>query len=418
MDIPVASSRTRNPIARHPIVSVLASLVAIALCSAYVLEPAVPGVKHSELWISEAKSGRFTREVRGVGVLVPSEVRWIAAASAGRVERVLIKPGASVLSDTVIAELSNPELINELERARWDLDGAESNLLALEAQLQEQTLERELLVTQASIALETARLKQKTEQPLADQKIISALDFENTKLNTRLRETELNIRRQAQQRGEDVALAKLAAEQANVRRYKNMVQHFEEQMASLKITADITGVLQEISVDVGQRVEVGGNIARVAQPDSLLAELQVQENLVQDLRVGLPVTVDTRNGLVEGRIKRIDPRVRAGNVQIDVDLISALPNGARPDLSVTGTIIAEEIKDALYIDRPAGAAALTDARLFRLDSNGELATLSDVQFGKASVSSIQVLAGLQPGDAVIVSDTSEFNQHRAVRIVQ
>ncbi|MEM1143036.1 MAG: HlyD family efflux transporter periplasmic adaptor subunit [Pseudomonadota bacterium] len=418
MDIPVASSRTRNPIARHPIVSVLASLVAIALCSAYVLEPAMPGVKHSELWISEAKSGRFTREVRGVGVLVPSEVRWIAAASAGRVERVLIKPGASVLSDTVIAELSNPELINELERARWDLDGAESNLLALEAQLQEQTLERELLVTQASIALETARLKQKTEQPLADQKIISALDFENTKLNTRLRETELNIRRQAQQRGEDVALAKLAAEQANVRRYKNMVQHFEEQMASLKITADITGVLQEISVDVGQRVEVGGNIARVAQPDSLLAELQVQENLVQDLRVGLPVTVDTRNGLVEGRIKRIDPRVRAGNVQIDVDLISALPNGARPDLSVTGTIIAEEIKDALYIDRPAGAAALTDARLFRLDSNGELATLSDVQFGKASVSSIQVLAGLQPGDAVIVSDTSEFNQHRAVRIVQ
>ncbi|MEM8940549.1 MAG: HlyD family efflux transporter periplasmic adaptor subunit [Pseudomonadota bacterium] len=418
MDIPVASSRTRNPIARHPVVSVLASLVAIALCSAYVLEPAVPGVKHSELWISEAKSGRFTREVRGVGVLVPSEVRWIAAASAGRVERVLIKPGASVLSDTVIAELSNPELINELERARWDLDGAESNLLALEAQLQEQTLERELLVTQASIALETARLKQKTEQPLADQKIISALDFENTKLNTRLRETELNIRRQAQQRGEDVALAKLAAEQANVRRYKNMVQHFEEQMASLKITADITGVLQEISVDVGQRVEVGGNIARVAQPDSLLAELQVQENLVQDLRVGLPVTVDTRNGLVEGRIKRIDPRVRAGNVQIDVDLISALPNGARPDLSVTGTIIAEEIKDALYIDRPAGAAALTDARLFRLDSNGELATLSDVQFGKASVSSIQVLAGLQPGDAVIVSDTSEFNQHRAVRIVQ
>ncbi|MEM6604860.1 MAG: HlyD family efflux transporter periplasmic adaptor subunit [Pseudomonadota bacterium] len=418
MDIPVASSRTRNPIARHPVVSVLASLVAIALCSAYVLEPAVPGVKHSELWISEAKSGRFTREVRGVGVLVPSEVRWIAAASAGRVERVLIKPGASVLSDTVIAELSNPELINELERARWDLDGAESNLLALEAQLQEQTLERELLVTQASIALETARLKQKTEQPLADQKIISALDFENTKLNTRLRETELNIRRQAQQRGEDVALAKLAAEQANVRRYKNMVQHFEEQMASLKITADITGVLQEISVDVGQRVEVGGNIARVAQPDSLLAELQVQENLVQDLRVGLPVTVDTRNGLVEGRIKRIDPRVRAGNVQIDVDLISALPNGARPDLSVTGTIIAEEIKDALYIDRPAGAAALTDARLFRLDSNGELATLSDVQFGKASVSSIQVLAGLQPGDAVIVSDTSEFNQHSAVRIVQ
>lgn len=418
MDIPITRAKTRNPFSRHPVLAGLASLLMVAMCSAYVLEPALPRVNEDKLWISEVQRGPFTRKVRGVGVLVPSEVRWIAATTAGRVERILVKPGASVKPDTVIAELSNPELVNELERASWELDGAESNLLALEAELQEETLEHELRVTQAQIALETAQLKQNAERPLADQQVISALVFENTRLATRLRRSELEIREKAQERGIDVARAKLAAERANVRRYKNMVQHYEERLASLQIQAAIQGVLQEVSVDIGQRVEIGGNIARVAQPESLLAELQVQENLVQDLQTGLPATIDTRNGLVQGIVKRIDPRVLNGNVQVDVELTSALPDGARPDLSVTGTIVVEEIDDALYIDRPAGAVALSTARLFTVADDSDSAQLTDVEFGKASVSSIQVLGGLKKGDAVIVSDMSEFKEHRAIRIVR
>ncbi len=418
MDIPVAKSTSSSFFSRYRKGMAIAALMAVAVLSTLLLKPAVPGVNQADLWISEVRKGEFTRKVRGVGVLVPSEIRWIAAASAGRVERLLIKPGANVTPDTVIAELSNPELVSQLQQAQWELDAAEANLLALKARLQEQALEQELRVTQARMALESAKLKQKAEQPLADKNIISALDFATTKLNTQQRKTELEIRLQAQLRANDVELARLAAEEANVRRYVNMVNHFQDQMDALQITADIEGVLQQISVDVGQRVGVGSNIARVAQPDSLLAELQVQENMVQDLQLGFPVTIDTRNGLVEGTVKRIDPRVANGNVQVDVELIGQLPTGARPDLSVTGTIVVEQIQDALYIDRPAGTAALSDARLFALDSSQDLAQLRDIRFGKASVSSIQVVAGLQPGDSVIVSDMSEFNQHNAIRIVQ
>ena len=418
MDIPVSKTRSRLAQPKYRTIIIILGLCLVAVAAALLLQPAVPSVKQADVWISKVKQGDFTRKVRGVGVLVPSEIRWIAAGSAGRVERLLVKPGAVVTRETTIAELSNPELLNQLERARWELDAAEANLLALKAQLQEQTLEQELYVTQAKMALESARLKEKAEQPLADKNIISELDFATTQLNTQQRQAELEIRLQTQLRRADVVTARLAAEQAEVRKFKNMVSHFETQLAALQIKADIDGVLQQISVDVGQRVEVGSNIARVARPDSLLAELQVQENMVQDLQLGFPVSIDTRNGLVSGQVKRIDPRVLNGNVQVDVELTGELPSGARPDLSVTGTIIVEEIQNALYIDRPAGAIASTETHLFALDSQQEFAKRRNIRLGKASVSSIQVIAGLQSGDAVIVSDMSEFNQHNAIRIVQ
>jgi HlyD family secretion protein len=418
MDIPVtnANNGSRKRLIRN-LVIVLA-LLSFAWLSVFLIEPAVPSVNHKDVWISEVKQGNFTRKVRGVGVLVPSEIRWMAATTPGRVERVLVKPGAEVSRETVIAELSNPELLSQRAQAQWELDAAEANFLALKAQLQEQTLEQELLVTQAKMALASAQLKEKAELPLADKNIISALDFANTKLATQQRQAELDIRLQTQLRREDVVGAKLDAEQANVRKFKKRVEYLQSQIDALKVYSDIDGVLQQVSVDVGQRVEIGGNIARVARPDSLLAELQVQENMVQDLQLGFPVTIDTRNGLVEGIVKRIDPRVLNGNVQVDVTLTGELPMGARPDLSVTGSIIVENIENTLYIDRPAGAIALTDTQLFALDAAQEIAQQKSIRLGKASVSSIQIIAGLQPGDTVIVSDMTEFNQHEAIKLAQ
>jgi HlyD family secretion protein len=418
MDIPVSKTKKRFSSSSLRMGIAISVLLVAAFLSTRFLDAAVPTVNQTDVWISTVKQGEFTRKVRGVGVLVPSEIRWIAAASAGRVERVLVKPGAIVTKDTVIAELSNPELVSQLQQAEWELDAAEANLLALEAQLQEQTLEQELYVTQAKMALESAKLKEKAERPLAEKNIISDLDFANTKLSTEQRQAELEIRLKTQNRRADVVEAKLVAERANVRKYKNMANLYKTQMQALTITADIEGVLQQISVDVGQRVNVGGNIARVARPDSLMAELQVQENMVQDLQLNFPVSIDTRNGIVEGLVKRIDPRVQNGNVQVDVELIGELPSGARPDLSVTGTIVVEHIADALYIDRPVGAAALTETRLFTLNQDTNQAELRNIQLGKASVSSIQVIAGLQYGDAVIVSDMSEYDQHSAIKIAQ
>lgn len=418
MDIPV---KKRNVLIAKPYLKwvglVLCLSVLVALSTQF-LQTAAPSVKQKDVWISNVKKGNFTREVRGVGVLVPSEIRWIAANSAGRVERVLVKPGARVTKDTVIAELSNPDLQSLLQQARWELDAAEANLLALSAQFQEQTLEQELLVTQAKMALASAELKEKAEKPLAKKSIISELDFANTQLATEQRQAELSIRLKTQVRRAEVLEAKLQAEQAIVRKFKNMVNLYESQLAALVIKSDISGVLQQVSVDVGQRVDVGSNIARVARPDSLMAELQIQENRVQDLQLGFPVTLDTRNGFVAGIVKRIDPRVDNGNVQVDVEITGTLPVGARPDLSVTGTIVVEQIEDTLYIERPVGAVALSDTRLFTLSEGQNQALLRDIKLGKASVSSIQVLAGLQPGDAVIVSDMTEFNQHSAINIVQ
>lgn len=417
MDVPIErpNSVLQLPAVKATLVVLLLIAVSVA---AHSLQPAAPSVKQADLWLSEVQQGLFTRSVRGVGVLAPSEIRWIAAVSAGRVERVLIKPGAEVNQDTVIAELSNPELLRELEAAKWELDAARANLLALDAQLQELELEQELAITQARMLLESAKVREKAEKHLADQFIISQLEFATTQLTTKQRAAELKIRLKTQSRRGEIAAARLAAEQANVRKFENRVEHIRAKVAALRITADIAGVLQEVSVDVGQRVEVGSNIARVAQPDSLMAELQVQENLVQDLKPGLRVSVDTRNGVVEGQVVRIDPRVINGNVQVDVHLVGQLPTGARPDLSITGTIILDEIEDALYISRPAGTSALSEQQFFTLISDGNAAEQRNVQLGQASVSSIQVLAGLQPGDVVIVSDTSDFDEHPSIRIDQ
>jgi len=394
------------------------ALLLTAFVSASYFDNAAPTVSESDLWISEVEKGEFIRQVRGVGVLAPSEIRWIAANSPGRVERLLVKPGALVNENTVIAELSNPQLRSQLEQARWELDAAEANLLALKAQIQEQSLEQELLITQARMALESAILKEKAEQPLAEKNIISELQFASTQLDTKQSKAVLEIRLQSQKRREELSQAKLSAEEAQVRKYRNMVARFETSSQELKITADINGVLQQISIEVGQRVEIGSNIAQVARPDSLIAELQVQENAVQELQLGFPVSIDTRNGIVAGKVARIDPRVSNGNVQVDVELIEELPAGARPDLSITGNIVVEKIEDALYINRPAGAVAATKSILFALEDGQRIAHARNIQFGKASVSTIQILAGLEIGDQVVISDMSEYQQHNALRIVQ
>ncbi len=418
MDIQVEDKQTNLKNSMYVRIGLAVILITTVFAAYAFLKPALPSVDESELWISEVQQGEFTRQVRGVGVLAPSEIRWIAANTAGRVESVLVKPGAVVEKDTVLAQLSNPLLIGELQRARWELDTAEANLLALKAQLQEQTLEQKLQIMQARMALQAAQLNEQAEKPLAKKHIISDLEFAKTVLNTKQSQAILDIRIETQQHRIQLNNAKLAAEEAQVRKYRNMVSHYEDQISALTITADIAGVLQQISVDIGQRIEMGSNIARVARPDSLIAELQVQENLVQDLQLGLPVSVDTRNGLVAGTVLRIDPRVINGNVQVDVTLIEDLPAGARPDLSIIGTIVVERISNTLYIDRPSGATALSNAQLFKLDDTNQHAKLESIHLGKASISTIEVLSGLELGERVVVSDMSEYRQHKQLRIIQ
>jgi HlyD family secretion protein len=418
MDIPVARRKT-NLLSKFNSIWLLLALVVVTVLSIpFFLSDAMPSVDESEVWVGEVKRGQMAREVRGVGVLAPSSIRWIVSASAGRVERLLIKPGARVGKGSVIAHVSNPQLNRQLQQAQWDFDAAQAKLLAVTAELEEQKLEQQMLVTEAELSLESANMLEQAQLPLAQKNIISDIDFENTKLQTRQSEIMLTFRRKTQQRRLEVIEARLKAEKAQVQKYDNLVSNIEAQVAELTITAGIDGVLQALSVEVGQQVDVGSTIAHVADPASLVAELQIPQVQAKDITLDLLVSVDTRNGLIEGRVSRIDPRVSQGNVQVDVELVSKLPQGVRPDLSVTGIITIESIQDALYVERPSGVSPQTESNLFVLDPRSQIANQTTVNLGRASVNQVEILSGLSVGDFVLISDTSAFGQHPSIRITQ
>lgn len=418
MDIPVSKSKPalfsylKNP-------AIYIAIVAVGLLTLpFFWGKALPSIDESEIWVGQVKRGQMSREVRGVGVLAPADIRWVVSESKGTVERILIKPGARVSQDSVIAHIANPQLSRQLQQARWDLDAAQANLLAVTAQMEEQKLEQQMLMTEAEMGLESAKMLEKAQQPLAESNIISDIDFETTKLKTQQAEVLLNFRKQTQQSRIDVIAARLAAEHAVVQKFQNMVHHIEAQVKELVITAGINGVLQAVSVEIGQQVEVGSTIAHVADPESLLAELQVPQVQAKDIALDLLVTVDTRNGVIEGRVARIDPRVYQGNVQIDVDLVSPLPKGVRADLSVTGIITIESIENTLFVERPTGSSPQTESSLFVLDPSSQIASQTSVQLGRASVNQVEIVSGLSAGDFVLISDTSAFGQHQSIRITQ
>jgi HlyD family secretion protein len=418
MDIPVSKQRI-GFFSKLKSVWVLAALVCLSLLILpFFWRDAMPSIDEGDIWVGEVKRGHMAREVRGVGVLAPSDIRWIVSASAGRVERLMIKPGARVEKGSVIAHVANPQLNRQLQQAQWDWDAAKAKLLAVTAELEEQKLEQQMLVTEAELNLESAKMLEQAQLPLAQKNIISDIDFENTKLQTRQSDILLTFRRKSQQRRLEVIEARLQAEKAQVEKYHNLVSNIEAQVAELTITAGIDGVLQAISVEVGQQVDVGSTIAHVADPESLVAELQIPQVQAKDISLDLIVSVDTRNGLIEGRVSRIDPRVSQGNVQVDVELVSQLPQGARPDLSVTGIITIESIQDTLYVERPSGISPQTESTLFVLDPRNQVASQTSVNLGRASVSQVEILSGLSVGDFVLISDTSAFGQHSSIRIIQ
>ncbi len=391
------------------------AVVAILMIIIFRLEPAAPKVERSTVWIDSVQRGEFVRQVRGPGTLVPKEIRLIAATSEGRVERVLAKAGASVDAETVLVELSNPELVRQAEEARWSAEAAEADLRSLDAELS-----RELLDARASLAVvradqQGAQLQMEAEADLAEQGIVSKLQFRQSELRAQQLEIRLELEQQRIQELEASIQAQLAAQQARVEQALRLQQRREQQVGDLQIRAGIAGVLQIVNVEPGEQLAPGFNVARVAQPDELIAELRVAETQARDIQLGQRVDVDTRNGIVEGSVIRIDPAVLNGTVQVDVEITGELPPGARPDLSVDGVIELERLVDVLYVGRPAYGQSNSTVSLFRLDGDGN-ALRSPVGLGRASVNLIEVTAGLQAGDRVILSDTSAWDEHDRIRL--
>lgn len=391
------------------------AVVAIGLLLAN-LDPAAPSVDRAALWLGTVERGEMLREVRGPGVLAPKEIRWIAAETPARVERIVVKPGARVEPETVILELSNPEVAEAQLAAQSALTAAQADLAAQRMSLESQVLDQKANLAAVEAEYESARLQAEAEGELAAKGIISRIQARRSELSAQTLHTRLGIERERVAKFGSTMNAQLDAARARTEQLRNTAQLRQRQAEGLKVRAGIAGVLQQVPVQEGQQVAAGANLARVARPEVLMAELRIPETQVKDVSVGQPVRVDTRNGIVPGTVIRIDPAVQNGSVLVDVDLEGDLPPGARPDLSVDGTIEIERLSDVLYVGRPAFGQPESQVRLFRLDPDGSRAQRVPVQLGRASVNLIEVQHGLNPGDRVVLSDTSQWDDYERIRL--
>jgi HlyD family secretion protein len=380
------------------------------------LKPAVPSVDRSTVWVDTVKRGPMVREVRGLGTLVPEEIRWIPANTEGRVEKIVVRPGTQVKADTVILELSSPELEQAAHDAESKLKAAEAEFTTLQAKLQRDLLDQESTTARVHSELEQARMESETNEQLKKNGLVAELQYKTAQVKA----AELSNRDAIEQKrlnfARDSIDPQLASKQAEVDQVKAAAQLKLDQVEALHVKAGMNGVLQQMPVDVGQRVKVGDNLARVADPTKLKAEIKIAETQAKDIQIGEKVTIDTRNGVVTGHVTRVDPAVEQGTVKVDAEIDGELPRGARPDLTIDGTIELERLDDVIYVGRPAFGQENNTVSIFKLVSGSSEAVRTPVKLGRSSVNSIEIINGLQPGDQVILSDTSAWDAHERIRL--
>jgi len=409
----VAAAKRRRRIVFGVIGAAVLALVTLGL---YRLEPAAPSVDRATVWLDTVKRGEMLRQVRGPGTLVPEQIRRIVLSTDGVVEKRLVLPGAIVDADTVILELSNPELEQEAQDAELALRAAEADYSDLAARL-----DSLLLNDQATAARIESEYRQALLEAEADDRLLAeGLIPDIEQKLSRLRADELANRNRIEAKRLEIAAEsnakQLASRQARLDQASALYDLRRRQLENLKVRPGIAGVLQDVPVEIGENVPSGTVLAVVAQPDHLKAELRIAETQARDVTVGQQASIDTRNGLIEGVVSRIDPAVREGTVTVDVSLEGALPRGARPDLSVDGTIEIERLTDVLYVGRPAYGQGNSTISLFRLVPASSTAVRVPVELGKSSVSTIEIVRGLEVGDQVILSDISQFEDYDRVRL--
>lgn len=390
-------------------------LLAVATFGLSRLKPAAPEVEASGLFIDTVKRGPMVRQVRGTGVLVPEVVRWIPATTEARVERILVRPGTAVTADTVILELSNPEVEQSAKDVELQLASAVAELRKREIELQSEILAQQAMAAGVDAQLSDARAQAAVDEELARNGLTSALTRNLSKSRAEQLETRSAIEKQRLAIARQAAVAEVEMQRARVdqRRAEHALR--QQQRGALMVRAGIDGVLQQLPVEIGQRVAAGTNLARVAQPEPLKAELRVAETQARDIAPGQLVTVDTRNGTVQGRVIRVDPSVQNGTIGVDVGFDGPLPKGSRPDLTVDGVIELERLDNVLYTGRPVQGADNTTIGFFKLTGDDE-AVQTPVAIGRTSVSSVEIRSGLREGDRVILSDMSAWSEHQRIRL--
>src|ERR1700761_6796539 len=418
MDVPRGKELARKRLIKRIALLVIAVIAiggtTVALAR---LKPAAPSVDMSGLWPGTVKRGPMERQVRGLGAFKPEEMHWIAAAQDSRVSQIVRRAGIDpVKANDVILTLSDPDLELDAEKAEWQVKQDEATLANLKVKLESDKLDQKATFAEL-------------ESQYTQAKLTADRGLELTRLNLKSDlESKLSVD-QAQQFQNRVALEKQrlaiqdAAIKAQIDAQEVVVQTSQaaydlkkKQVDQLTIRPGIDGQLQEVDVEVGQRVTAGTILAKVADPTKLKAVLQIAETQMKDVRIGLDATIDTRNGLIPGRVIRIDPAAQNGTVGVDVALLGPLPQGARPELSVDGTIEIERLTDVKYVDRPVSGEPDTTIGLFKIDPDGKGATRVNVKLGRASVNTIEVLGGLNVGDRVILSDMSQYDSYQRIRL--
>ena len=392
-------------------------LLVIVLISVGVskLKPAAPSVDRATVWIDTVKRGPMLRQVRGSGTLVPEEIRWIPATTQGRVERIILRPGASVTPTTVILELSNPELEQSVRDARLGYQSAQAAYQNRKAELESNLLAQQSTVAGIEANYKNAALDLEANEQLLKDLLVAELTVKVKRSQVEELRNRLAIEQERLKMTRDGITSQLGPQAADVDQRRAAVDLRERQLDDLKVKAGMSGVLQEVPVERGAQIGPGANLARVADPTNLKAELRIAETQTKDIRIGQFAEVDTRNGIVKGRVARIDPKSTGGTVGVDVILEGALPSGSRPDLSVDGTIQLERLDNVIYVGRPAFGQENSTVGLFKLTPDGE-ALRTNVKLGRSSVNQIEILEGLQPGDQVILSDMSAQDSFDRIRI--
>ena len=380
------------------------------------MDPAAPSVDRSSVWIGEVKRGPLEVNVRGIGTLIPEDLRWITAQTNGSVEEIHILPGARVQPETRILQLSNPELEQNLRNAELELASAEAQLANQRVQEDDGLLEMEYQLAQLEASYENAKLDVRVNEELFAEGLVAERDL----LRSRLAEEQLErqteiLRRRLETRRQQVE-QNLAPALAVVSQEKERVALLSRQVADLSVRAGLNGILQRLPLEEGQQVTTGTQLAQVADPSRLKGVIRIPETQAKDVQIGQNALIDTRNGTVAGRVKRVNPTVVGGTVDVDVEITGSLPRGARADLTVEGIINLASLNEVLYISRPSAARENGSVGIFKLSPDGNEAVRTQVSFGKSSVSEIQVISGLQVGEKIILSDTSQYDDNSRLRL--
>lgn len=416
MDVPRQGARKKKIIRRTLWFLLAAVAIPLITWRLSLLKPAAPSVEGSTLWTDTVKRGPMLRQVRGLGTLVPEEVLWVPAVHEGRVQKVLLRPGAVVQPDTLLMVLSNPEMELAAEDLKWQVKAAEATMKDLRVKLETSHLDLRAAVARVESEFVQAKLKAERDVALGKEGLAPDLTVRLSQAASEEAGKRLEIDKKRLEISGTAAEAQIAAQMVAIEKLKAAYELKRKQVDNLRIKAGTRGVLQQVPVEVGQQLTPGTILAKVAQPEKLKAEIKIPETQAKDVIIGQPAEVDTHNGVIKGTVARIDPAAVNGNVTVDVRLEGELPAGARPDLSVEGTVELERLSDVMFVQRPVFGQPNSQIGLFRLSGDGKEASRVQVRIGRVSVQTVEILDGLKVGDKVVLSDMSAWDGHERLKL--